>query len=139
MKTKALWVVAFIVVLMSFPALSVAASPEAPGEPPAVAVAQFYHGWGPGWGVSPYWGAYPSTYYYPDPTGRIRIKDANDTDQVYINGALAGDVDHMDSIHLNPGRYRVQVRSGDKEIVDREVYVVRGKTIKIRVGTEVED
>lgn len=137
MKTKALWFVALIIVvsfMMSSPALSLAASS---GEV-QVAATQFYHGWGPGWGPSPYWGAYPY-YYYPDPTGKIKIKDANDTDQVYINGALAGDVDHMDSIHLNPGRYRVQVRSDGKEIVDREVFVVRGKTIKIRVGSEVED
>ena len=84
-----------------------------------------YWGWG-----DPFWNWGP--YYYPVETrGTIKLKDFNKHDEVYINGAYAGRVDKLKSIKLEPGQYQVQVRHQGKDLVDRNVYVVSGKTIEI--------
>jgi len=61
----------------------------------------------------------PAPYYYD--RGKVKIKDAFESDQIYINGAFAGTVGKMKSIRLEP-------------VVGRDVYVVTGKTVEIYVN-----
>jgi len=89
-----------------------------------------YWGWGWGWGWGPYWDYGP---YYYESTGKIKIKDYNKFDEVYINGAYAGTVDKLKSIKLNPGRYTVEIKQQGKDILNRSVYVIAGQTVQIDV------
>lgn len=82
-----------------------------------------------GWGYPGYWGP----YYYYDTRGKIKIRDENEFDQVYINGAYAGTVGKRKTIRLEPGRYNIEVRRQEKELVKREVYVLTQKTVEIPV------
>lgn len=95
-----------------------------------------YWGWG-GWG-DPFWGGYYGPYYY-DNRGKVKIKNANKYDQVYVNGAYAGTVQKMKNIRLDPGRYNIKVRHEGKDMVNREVHIVTGKTVDINVGSESSD
>jgi hypothetical protein len=84
-------------------------------------------GWGGYWG-NPYWNYAP---YYEETKGKIKIKDFDKSDQVYIDGAYAGTAGKMKTIKLDPGRYTIQVRRQGTEILNRNVYVVAGKTVEI--------
>jgi hypothetical protein len=89
-------------------------------------------GWGPGWG---YYGA----PYYPPTTGLIKLKDVDKNDEVYLNGAFAGRAKHADSMQVSPGSYHVVVKRGDREVLNRTVYVTLSKTVKLYVGDKPED
>jgi len=89
-------------------------------------------GWG-GWGWGgPFWGGYWP--YDWNNTGTVKFESVANTDEIYINGSYAGLVKNLRSIHLSPGTYRVTVKDNGKQILDREVYVMRGKTIKLEPG-----
>jgi hypothetical protein len=91
-------------------------------------------GWGWGWG-GPFWDYGP--YYYPaENTGKIKIKDHDKSDQVYINGAYAGTVDNLKDFRLDPGSYSVQIRDNGKVLLNRDIYVVTGKTVEIDVNRD---
>jgi hypothetical protein len=95
-----------------------------------------YSNWGMGigWGWAPYWGEYYPPYYpAPDYRGNVKISDHNKSDQVYINGALAGSVGETHNFKLKPGRYDIQIRQDGRQILNQQVYVISGKTIKLKV------
>ena len=97
-------------------------------------IIQPYSGWGYGWGWYPYWGAYyPLDGYSMDSRGTVKISDSNKSDQVYINGALAGSISKTHNFKLSPGRYDIQIRQGAKQILNEPVYVISGKTIELKV------
>lgn len=138
MRIKALRTIISLifVFLLAFPVLSAANDGGRGGGRRTVVVQSYYPFWGGyGW-HDPFWGGYYGPTYFPiDTRGKIKIKDFNDFDQVYVNGAYAGTVDDVGSLRLEPGKYNIQIRKQGRPIVDREVYVVSGKTVKI-VGNE---
>jgi hypothetical protein len=94
------------------------------------------YGWyGGGFGYGGYWGGpYYSGWGWGAPyavvpnTGKIKIDTKLKTAQVFINGALAGDVEQFKSIHLRPGSYNIEVRAPGAASFEQKVYVVGGKT-----------
>jgi hypothetical protein len=86
-------------------------------------------GWGVGWGWGNPYGYYQP--YYPEATGKIKLKDYIKSDQVYIDGAYAGTAAKMKTVKLDPGRYTIEIRRQGTEILKRSVYVVAGKTVEI--------
>jgi hypothetical protein len=88
-----------------------------------------YPYWGWGWG-GPFWNYTP--YYYEN-VGRIKIKDQNKTDEVFLNGAYAGIVDKMKTIKLSPGNYTIQVRRNGKDLLNQRVFVVADKTVEVNL------
>lgn len=93
-----------------------------------------YYNWGMGFGWAPYWGGYYPPYYSTtNDWGNIKINDHNKSDQVYINGALAGSVGETHSFKIKPGQYNIQIRQDGKQIFNQQVYVIPGKTIKLHV------
>jgi hypothetical protein len=90
-----------------------------------------------GWGYGPYWGPYPygfyggSGYYYGSPTGAVKfdtkIKDA----EVLINGAYAGTVGKLKTLHLRPGTYNIELRAPGNMQYTEKIYVIPGKTIHV--------
>jgi hypothetical protein len=100
-------------------------------------VANVGWGWGgPGWGWD--WGYYGAPYY-PPTTGSIKLKDVDKNDEVFVNGAFAGRAKHADSMQLAPGTYHVVVKKGNREVLNRSVYVTLSKTVKLYVGDKPED
>lgn len=99
-----------------------------------VVVHSYPYYWGSGWGAwnDPFWGGYYPYYY--DNRGKVKIKDGNKYDQVYVNGAYAGTVEKMKNLRLDPGRYNIEVRNQGKPLVAQDVYVVTGKTVEIHVN-----
>jgi hypothetical protein len=128
------------VTLLSF--ISVLTIPEAlaeerrargfAGNRPVVVHSTPYWGWG-GWG-DPFWEGYYSYSYSIDTRGMIRIKGADKSDQVFLNGAYAGTIEKMKSIRLDPGKYNIEVRQQGRDPVNRDVYVVTGKTVEVHVN-----
>ncbi len=141
MQRKALWTIALSLLVLLL-ALPIAASAQEhvrtfAATRPVVIHSYPYWGWG-GWGGpwgDPFWGGYYGPTYY-DLRGKIKIKDDNKYDQVFLNGAYAGTVDKMKNMHLDPGRYDVQIKKEGRPVIDRQVYVVSGKTIEIHVNGE---
>ena len=133
MYKKYLSAMLFLVCLLSIPATASARIRSGYGFAARRTVVMHpYPYWGWGWGTPFWWDYYP--YYYPaDSRGTVKIKDGNKLDMVYLNGAYAGTVDKMKSIQLDPGQYRIQVKHEQKELIDRQVYVVAGKTVEVRV------
>ena len=66
--------------------------------------------------------------------GELRLEHFDKHDDVFVNGSFAGRINDVKTMSLNPGSYNVVVRSQGEEIVDRQVYVVAGKTVKIKAG-----
>jgi hypothetical protein len=98
-------------------------------------------GWG-GWGwYNPYWGPYPYPYgyynYVPE-TGAVKfhtdVKDA----EVYIDGAYAGTVGKLKTIHLRPGTYNIELRAPGRTQFDKKVYVAAGKTLHLNPDLRVQ-
>ena len=100
-------------------------------------------GWGySSWGWGPYGYPYGYGYYgygYAPATGALKfdtkVKDA----EVYINGAYAGTVGDLKTMHLRPGTYDVEVRSPGRTQFAEKVYVANGKTLKLTPDLRVQD
>jgi opacity protein-like surface antigen len=90
-----------------------------------------------GW-YAPYWGPYPYYGYYPygPNTGDIKFDTHDKNEQVYINGAYAGTVGEVKTMHLRPGNYDVEVREQGRTQFDENVYVAAGKTLHLRPDAE---
>ena len=85
-------------------------------------------GWGFGWGYDPgYWG-----YYDTAREGRVQIKTNRKDAVVNINGAYAGTAGDLKSIWLEPGTYDFDIRVSGAEPFNTRIYVLAGKTVKLR-------
>jgi hypothetical protein len=90
-------------------------------------------GFGWGW-YSPYWGAYPygyGYYGYGPATGAVKFDTSVKDAEVYIDGAYAGTVGKLKTMHLRPGSYDIEVRAAGRTQFDKKVYVAAGKTLHL--------
>lgn len=86
-------------------------------------------GWDPYWWPG-YWG--PATGYYDGyGAGAIKLKTDQKTAQVFIDGAYAGTVGELKTIHLRPGEYDLEIQAADGRVFQDHFYVLAGKTLKI--------
>jgi hypothetical protein len=51
---------------------------------------------------------------------------------VLIDGAFAGTVGELKTLRLKPGAYNVEVRAVGRTRYEERVYVVAGRTLKLR-------
>jgi hypothetical protein len=109
----------------------------APGESSIPAVKTLGPGFGWGW-YSPYWG-YPYGFNdYAPVTGAVTFEtDVKDAD-VYINGAYAGTIGKLKTMHLQPGSYDIEVRAPGRTQFDKKVYVAAGKTLHLNPDLRVQ-
>jgi len=95
-----------------------------------------------GW-YAPFWGPYPYPYYgyYPpaSPTGEIKFDTHDKQAQVFIDGAYAGTVGEVKTMHLRPGSYEIEVRGQGGADFDQKVYVAAGKTLRLNPDAEAEE
>ena len=97
-----------------------------------------------GWGwYAPYWGSYPYPYYgyYPvgPATGDVKFDTHDKQAQVYIDGAYAGTIGEVKTMHLRPGSYDIEVRGQAGADFDQKVYVAAGKTLHLNPNAEAHD
>jgi hypothetical protein len=85
-----------------------------------------------------YYGPYGSPWYspflfgQPSPNkGTVKLQKVEKTAEIYIDHAYAGVARDLKTISLDPGAYDVEVRSAGKEPVQKRVYVLSGKTVKL--------
>jgi len=80
------------------------------------------------------WGGYGGIYggYGTPNAGRVKfdtkVKDA----EVFIDGSYAGTVGQLKTITLKTGSYDIEVRSSGRRAFAQRIYVVGGKTVKLR-------
>lgn len=101
------------------------------------------YGYGPGyWNYSPYYSYSPilwSPFYHPgyyngfawQPNmGNVKISAPDKTSLVYLDGALAGRLDKLKDMWLEPGAYNLEVRNSSHRFTER-IYVLSGKTLRV--------
>ena len=106
--------------------------------------AGYSRGWG---GYFPgYWGPY--SYYdpflwtpfyapgyftgfaYGPRMGDVKIQNLEKSSTVFLDGALAGRLDRLKDMWLDPGTYQLEVRDGKRRYTQK-IYVLSGKTLKV--------
>lgn len=108
--------------------------------------AGYSHYSGRGYGYYPYyghrgWGFYDPFLYgfhpgffggfgYAPSMGEIKLRSEDKEAWVYLDGGLAGKVDKLKTLWLEPGAYNLEVRSGGKRF-EQKVYVLSGKTLRL--------
>ena len=96
---------------------------------------------GPGWGYSPYWGAYPypyGYYGYAPATGAVKFDTIVRDAEVYIDGGYAGTVGKLKTMQLRPGSYDIEVRALGRTRFDKKVYVAAGKTLHLNPDLRIQ-
>lgn len=91
------------------------------------------------WLASPYgwYGAYgPYGFYGTSPQyhwdiGKLKLTTNVEDADVYLNGAFAGKAEDLKTIRLRPGKYHLKVSAPGYEPLKRQIFVVRGKTLKV--------
>ena len=96
-----------------------------------------------GWGwYGPYWGPYPygfySGYYYGPATGAVKFDTGVKNAEVLINGAYAGPVAKLKTMHLRPGSYNIELRAPGYMHYAERIYVVPGKTLHVKPDLRVQ-
>lgn len=88
--------------------------------------------------IGPY-GWYAPYGYYPygavvgvPPAGEVKFDTKVKTAQVFINGAFAGTVGDLKTLHMRPGTYNFELRTAEGGSFQETVYVLAGKTTKLQ-------
>jgi hypothetical protein len=89
--------------------------------------------WGPGWYGYPYYWGGPYGYYAGPPSGEVKLYAPAKSDQVFVDGAYAGEAGKMKHFNLPAGTHSVEVRdpSGQNSIFQNRIDVIPGKTIEV--------
>ena len=88
--------------------------------------------WG-GWGY-PYWAPfYGPGYFMPAPDkGEVKLESSYKDAEVYLDDAYAGTTAKLKSFWLAPGVYNLEVRPAGVAPVSKRIYVLTGKTLRLR-------
>ena len=84
-----------------------------------------------GW-YGPYYGPYGYGAYPVANAGEIKLDTDVKDAEVLINGSYAGTVRKLKTMTMRPGNYDISVRAPGRETFEQKVYVVAGKTLKLR-------
>lgn len=111
------------------------------------------------YGFYPY-NAFYNPFFYPDPfydfygyppydyrndlgyagdKGEIRLSSSVKGAQVFIDGAYAGTTDKLKDFWLAPGAYNVSVSAAGRQTYKERVYVLSGKSVKLKATLGPED
>jgi hypothetical protein len=82
---------------------------------------------------SPEGGSAPHFYRTSQPAlGQVRIQTGDKDAEVYLNGAYAGAAQDLRNVWLEPGVYDLEVNSANHAKWAKKIYVLSGKTLKVR-------
>jgi hypothetical protein len=109
------------------------------------------YGYGPEyWGYSPFYGYNPllgAAFYHPgyftgfayQPSmGNVKIQAPDRTSLVFIDGGLAGRLDKLKDMWLEPGTYNLEVRNSSNRFTQK-IYVLSGKTLRVTADMMVNE
>ena len=95
-------------------------------------------GFGPyGWYGS-YYGPYPYGPYLAANVGQVKLDTHVKEADVFIDGSYAGTLRDLKSMMMRPGNYDISVRAPRREVFEQKIYVVAGKTLKLRPELRVQ-
>ncbi len=137
---------ALVLLLLSFPLLASAARVRLGGVSVGVGYTHgFYPYCGyfyPGVWCNPFFYPYAYGAFYPGfyslspraGMGQVKLQTPYRNAEVYLNGAYAGTVKELKDIWLEPGVYELEIRPEKVEPLQKRIYVLSGKTVKIKFG-----
>ena len=77
-------------------------------------------------------GIYGGSLVYGTDKGEVKLSTSAKGAQVYLDGAFAGPADKLKSMWLDPGAYNLSVSGPGEQKFEQRIYVISGKTLKIR-------
>ncbi|MCU1300202.1 MAG: hypothetical protein JWQ87_486 [Candidatus Sulfotelmatobacter sp.] len=90
-----------------------------------------------GW-YGPYYGPYSYGPYPLANAGQVKLDTQVKDAEVFIEGSYAGKVRELKTMMMRPGSYDISVRAPGRETFEQKVYVVAGKTLKLRPELRVQ-
>ena len=90
-----------------------------------------------GW-YGPYYGPYPYGPYLVANVGQVKLDTHVKEADVFIDGSYAGTLRDLKSMMMRPGNYDIAVRAPGRETFEQKIYVVAGKTLKLRPELRVQ-
>jgi hypothetical protein len=89
----------------------------------------FFGGW-----YDPWFAPYAPVYFAPQiNNGQVNLQTADKNAEVYLDGAYAGPASKLKSFWLAPGVYQLEVRAVGQTPQEKRIYVLTGKTLKIKM------
>jgi len=99
-----------------------------------------YYAYGYPYFYDPFWAPFPwyaPAYYSAGrPMGEVRISGVDKLAEIYIDGGYAGQAKDLKQLDLDPGAYNVEVRAKGKPPLQRRLYVISNKTVKVDFSKE---
>jgi hypothetical protein len=93
------------------------------------------YGWyGYGW-YGPY-GMYPP-FGVPN-AGEVKLDTKIKDAEVFINGSYAGTVGQLKTMTMRAGDYKLEIRAPGRTPFQQQIYVVAGKTMKLRPDLRIQ-
>jgi hypothetical protein len=89
----------------------------------------FFGGW-----YDPWFGPYAPAYFAPQiDKGQVNLQTSDKNAEVYLDGAYAGQASKLKNFWLAPGVYQLEVRATGQSPQEKRIYVLTGKTLKIKM------
>jgi hypothetical protein len=102
-----------------------------------------YYGWGPSffpayfaWEPLFYHPYYGSGFVWGPNMGEVKLHSDLKDAEVFLDGAYAGTVSERKSMWLDPGAYNLEVRALGKSTYAKRIYVLSGKSLRIKAKLE---
>jgi len=90
----------------------------------------FFGGWYDPW-FAPY---YAPVYFAPQiNNGQVNLQTSDKNAEVYLDGAYAGTASTLKNFWLSPGVYQLEVRAAGQPPLEKRIYVLTGKTLKLKM------
>jgi hypothetical protein len=83
-------------------------------------------------------GPYPYGPYLVANVGQVKLDTHVKEADVFIDGSYAGTLRDLKSMMMRPGNYDISVRAPRREVFEQKIYVVAGKTLKLRPELRVQ-
>jgi hypothetical protein len=86
------------------------------------------------------WGPYGfyDGYYYAPAISTVKFDTSVKGAEVFVNGAYAGTVSELKTLHLVPGTYNIELRAPDGARYTEKVYLQAGKTFHLNPDLRVQ-
>jgi PEGA domain len=84
------------------------------------------------YGFAPLYPGYFTGFAFAPNLGEVKLRTSAKDGEVFLNGAYAGEAAKLKSMWLDPGAYDLEVRSAGHAVYGRRIYVLTGKTLRIR-------
>jgi hypothetical protein len=86
----------------------------------------------------PYYGPYAYGPYHAATAGELKLDSKLKDADVFINGSYAGTIGQLKTMMMRPGNYDISIRAPGRAPFEEKVYIVAGKTVKLRPDLRVQ-